>query len=100
LKNPGKTAVVCASRSFKRNAVLIVVGIGVLCALAIGGFYHYIVSGGLRARQTPPALESFVAQGLVDLSIPTEAKGLRNPLNESVDGGDIAERINANSECV
>ncbi len=61
-----------------------------LCALAIGGFYHYIVSGGLRARQTPPALESFVAQGLVDLSIPTEAKGLRNPLNESVDGGDMA----------
>ncbi|HEV2327440.1 MAG TPA: c-type cytochrome [Verrucomicrobiae bacterium] len=90
MNNSGKSAAVPDSRSFKRRAIRIVVVLGVLCVLAMGGFYHYIVSGGLRARQTPPPLETFVAQGLVELSIPNEAKVLKNPLNPSADGEDVA----------
>jgi len=51
--------------------------------LAVAFLYRYIVNGGLRARQTPAALETFVAQGLVNLSIPNEAKALKNPLASS-----------------
>ena len=49
-------------------AMVVVAGVG----LAI--VYDFIVSGGLRARQTPSALESFVAGRLVDWSFPAEAK--------------------------
>src|SRR5260370_34927246 len=76
--------------SFKKRVALILVIIAALCALGIGIFYRYIVSGGMKARQTPSALETFVAQGLVELSIPKEAKALKNPLEANADGAAAA----------
>jgi hypothetical protein len=55
----------------------------VLCVAAVGVLYYYIVSGGMRARQKPPAAETFLAHVLVELSIPAEAKTLKNPLSSS-----------------
>ena len=54
----------------------------VLIALAVlsGLVYHYLASGGMVARQKPTRLETFLAQGLVDLSIPKAAKVQPNPL--------------------
>ena len=49
--------------------------------LAGGFFFHYVVSGGLIARQKPPAVEMFLAGKLLDLSIPKEAGNLKNPLD-------------------
>jgi len=65
--------------------VIILLGICV-CGL----LYHYIISGGLRARQTPSKIETIVAQGLVELSVPEEMKLLKNPLSEAPDGADAA----------
>ncbi len=48
--------------------------------LGIAVLYRYVVSGGLIARQNPSKLEAFVAQGLVDLSVPSAAKASKNPL--------------------
>src|SRR5450755_2021136 len=62
----------------------------VLCVAAIGFLYYYIVSGGMRARQKPPAAETFLAHMLVELSIPAEAKTLKNPLSSSPDSADVA----------
>ena len=62
----------------------------VLCALLLGVFYRYIAKGGLRARQEPSALEAFVAEGLVNLSIPKEDKALKSPLDASPNGSDVA----------
>ena len=60
-----------------------------IAALLAGLFlYRYIVSGGLRARQAPSALETTIARSLVNLSIPNDVKSLKNPLAENVDGAD------------
>ncbi|HXI84265.1 MAG TPA: c-type cytochrome [Verrucomicrobiae bacterium] len=72
------------------RVVSLVVALGIASALAGAFFYHYIVSGGLRARQTPSALETAVAQELVNLSIPNDIKTLTNPLDKSPDGADVA----------
>ncbi len=77
-------------RFFKRRAVRVVAAITVLFASACALFYAYIISGGLRARRTPSALESFVARSLVQLSIPNEAKARNNPLNETNHGINLA----------
>ncbi len=54
--------------------------VGVVLLLGIAGLYRYVVSGGLTARQKPSALEAFVAQRLVDFSVPSGAKSAKNPL--------------------
>jgi mono/diheme cytochrome c family protein len=77
------------SLSFRGGAVRIIVALIILCSLGLAILYHYVISGGLRARQTPPALETFVAQGLLEMSIPNEAKELKNPLSLSVSGTDV-----------
>ena len=64
----------------RRHLPWIVVSLVVVACLAFAGLYHYIKTGGLIARQKPSALETFVAQGLVNLSIPAEIKALKNPL--------------------
>ena len=79
-----------ASRSFRKKAVVLSCVIVSLCALAIGFGYHYIASGGMSARQTPSALETYVGRRLVQLSIPHEAQTLKNPLPSSPDGADTA----------
>ena len=85
-----KSSDIPGPRLFKRRAVRIVAALAILCALACAVFYRYIISGGMRARQTPSALETFVAQELVELSIPSETKTLKNPLSETADGSDVA----------
>jgi predicted CXXCH cytochrome family protein len=62
-----------------RFATVVLVLIGLGCAF----FYHYIVTGGLVARQKPSAFETFVAKGLVNLSIPSVAKERINPLGST-----------------
>jgi predicted CXXCH cytochrome family protein len=55
----------------------------------IGGLaYHFIVTGGLIARRRPPAVEAFVANHVLDMSIPRTARALKNPLNLAFDGAD------------
>jgi predicted CXXCH cytochrome family protein len=68
----------------------ILAALAILCTIAVVVLYHYIVSGGLRARQTPSALETALAQELVSLSIPNQVKSLKNPLIESASGPDVA----------
>jgi hypothetical protein len=40
-----------------------------LVVLTVGLLYHYVATGGMSARQKPSALETFVAQKLVQLGI-------------------------------
>ena len=61
-----------------------------LLVLAAGALYWYVVSGGMRARQKPSALESFVARELVELSIPKEFKELKSPLDATAFRADTA----------
>jgi len=75
------------ARWSRRRTVLII--LAVLFAAVIGAIYHYIVSGGMSARQKPSAAETFVAHWLVDLSIPSEVKGLKNPLSSSPGSADV-----------
>lgn len=77
-------------RSYTKHIVVIAVILFVLLDAAGAAFYHYIVSGGLRARQKPTDLETYVAQGLVDLSIPKEATAMKNPLGTTANGADVA----------
>jgi predicted CXXCH cytochrome family protein len=77
-------------RFYKKRLFLILVALAALCILAIGAIYRYIVSGGMTARQKPSAVETFVAQGLVNLGIPNEVKPLKNPLETNADSTDVA----------
>jgi predicted CXXCH cytochrome family protein len=66
----------------------------ILSALSIGcliliGIYRYVTSGGMIARRDPPAVEKFVAGWLVDVSIPTQAKSMANPLAANAGGADM-----------
>jgi len=63
-------------RLWFRIFVLLVL-LGGVCAAVI---YYYITHGGMIARQKPPALETFVAQEVVNWSIPKKFKELKNPL--------------------
>ena len=59
------------------------VGAGVavaLAALAIAASYQYVTSGGLIARQTPGSIETATTRWVLDLSVPSKAKELKNPL--------------------
>jgi predicted CXXCH cytochrome family protein len=66
--------------------VLLLLAVGVLLLGLLG---RYILHGGLRARQKPSAVESYVAQKLVDWSVPDDARALKNPLRIDADGGDV-----------
>ncbi len=54
--------------------------LGVLLLVAAGVGLAYVKFHGFSARAKPSALESFVAEHLYALSIPSSAKSLRNPL--------------------
>ena len=47
------------SRTFKTRVVICSVALLVLVSLGIAGAYRYIVSGGMIARQKPPATVDF-----------------------------------------
>ena len=59
----------------------------VLLAIAAVGLYSYIVSGGLIARQRPPAVEKSVTRWMLDVSVPDSAKTMKNPL--TIDSGSV-----------
>jgi predicted CXXCH cytochrome family protein len=65
----------------RKRIFLSILAFVIFCALAVAAVYYFVVSGGLVARQKPWAFETMVAQRLVDLSIPNEAKTLKNPLS-------------------
>jgi len=60
-----------------RKIAVIAVALFALAAIAL---YGYIVSGGLTARQSPPALEKNVTRWMLDVSVPDSAKTMKNPL--------------------
>ena len=73
-----------------RRVIRILLILLVLCALSLGVVYRYITTGGLHARQKPSAIESFVAAELVDWSIPSATRALKNPLSASAESTDVA----------
>jgi len=85
-----KSAGAIGSHPFWRKVFRVVFFLVILGVLAGALFYHYIISGGLRARQKPSALEISLANGLVNLSIPNEAKTLKNPLAANPDSANVA----------
>lgn len=84
-----------------RNLLTIgIVSMGVLFVLLGILAYHFIESGGLIARQKAPAVEAFLANYVLDLSIPKAAMVLKNPLNLAADGADAeAGRVLYQKNC-
>ena len=80
--------------SFGKRAALTITIVFLLFALAMGALYKYITSGGLIARQKPPALETNVARRMVRMSVPAAAKTLRNPLLADAGSVDVAAGLN------
>ena len=83
MNDPQASANFPAQRPPRRRWIRIVIVLAILFALGCGAFYRHITTGGLIARQTPSALETFVAHKLVSLSIPNEAKAMKNPFSDS-----------------
>ena len=72
----------------KRMLLTFVLGTLSIGILILIGIYWYVTTGGMIARQEPPAVEKFVAGWLVDISIPAQAKAMANPLAANVGGAD------------
>ena len=87
------TTVAPASRSWKKRAFRLALVLVVVCVLIAALLYHYITSGGLVARQKPGAVETFVASELVDLSIPRDYKGRKNPLEATSANADAGREL-------
>ncbi|HEY2573129.1 MAG TPA: cytochrome c, partial [Verrucomicrobiaceae bacterium] len=64
----------------KRRGPWFILALLLLVCFGGGALIQFLKHGGLTARQKPTAIESFVAHGLVDWSIPAEAKALKNPV--------------------
>lgn len=67
----------------RKQLFLGILAVGIICAVIAAVAYHFVVSGGLVARQKPSPFETLVAQRLVELSIPATAKTLKNPLSST-----------------
>ena len=65
---------------FRKRVTLAVAIVVVLFVLALGAAYRYITTGGLIARQKPPAVEASVTRWALRTSVPESAKKLQNPL--------------------
>jgi len=76
---------------FRKQALLGFLLAAGICAIVAIVAYHFVVSGGLVARQKPSSLETYVAQHLVDLSIPDAARTLKDPL-EGTEADAVAGR--------
>ena len=76
--------------SFRKRAALTTGIVVVLLALATGAVYKYIVSGGLIARQKPPAVEKSVTRWILRVSVPESAKILKNPLRADTGGENLS----------
>src|SRR6202051_3678995 len=65
---------------FRKRVTLAAAIVVVLFVLALGGAYRYITTGGLIARQKPPAVEASVTRWALRISVPESAKKSQNPL--------------------
>ncbi len=83
MNDPDKFAAGSGLWSCRRRLLSVLAALAILCTLAVAVLYHYLISGGLIARRKPSAVETFVAQTLVDWSIPDAVKTLKNPLPPS-----------------
>ena len=77
--------------TFRKKVLLTGLVIALLSVGACAWVYRYIKSGGLQAQQTPSKIETLVAQGLVELSVPGEMKNLTNPASALPDSADVAK---------
>jgi len=76
--------------SFKKSVTVTGIVVVVLIVLAGGALYKYIVSGGLIARQKPPAVETTVTRWMLEVSVPESAKAQKNPLRTNAGGEDVS----------
>ena len=90
MSDPAKLPESKGPRSFRKRVLRIAAVLLILLGVAFAAAYRYVVTGGLRARQTPSAIETSVAHWLVNASIPKEAKAQKNPLDASASTGDVA----------
>ena len=79
-----------AFRTKARGVLTVLTSLFLIVLLLVESAYRYIANGGMSARQEPPAIEAYIASRLVNLSIPEDAKRLRNPLDGRADGPDVA----------
>ena len=56
--------------AFKKRMTIWLGALLILMALGIAVAYRYIASGGMIARQKPPAIEVVAARWLLDFSVP------------------------------
>ncbi len=82
-----RTLVAATSVAFRHTGQASIVG---LLVFATSGLYWYVVSGGMIARQKPFAIETFVAGKVLTLSIPSDARAQRSPL-DSTSSADLAD---------
>src|ERR1700694_1483855 len=66
--------------AFRKKLTLALAVVFVLFIFALGAAYRYITTGGLIARQKPPAVEASVTRWALRTSVPESAKKLQNPL--------------------
>ena len=90
MNDPHKVSDSIAPHSNRKRIVQIAVALLILVGVTLAVFYRYMMSGGLRARQTPTAFETYFAHKLVDMSIPSNARILKNPLDASASGVAVA----------
>ena len=75
--------------TFKKRMTIWLGVLLILMALGIAGVYRYIASGGMIARQKPPAIEVIAARWLLNASVPQQTKELKNPLSAPVTSVDV-----------
>jgi predicted CXXCH cytochrome family protein len=65
----------------KLRLLLVIAGVAsaIAAVLLISAFW-YIRSGGMIARQTPNSMEAAAARWVLDMSIPAEARNMKNPM--------------------
>ena len=80
---------IARARPHRRRAWLVGLTLFVVLNALFAWGYRYLTAGGLRARQRPGPLESYVASELVKLSIPKQATAMKNPLNARADSGEV-----------
>jgi predicted CXXCH cytochrome family protein len=90
IPNPVARVVHALFRSRRRTILTLSMSVLVFVLFTLAGVYFYVTHGGMIARQSPPALEAFIAHHLVDWSIPNDSKAMKDPLNRRLDGGDVA----------
>ena len=83
----------------KKRGAIWFAALFVLVSLGMAGVYRYIVSGGMIARQKPPAIEAAAARWILNLSVPRQAKELKNPLGPAASADVLVGRELYKQKC-